>query len=151
MATSYISLQNQVTLGDNFNNLHVTFARPITIFRDENQVIINTPSVDDNFLYPGAPNNSFVSGVTVSGIFLARIKYPEKQQLNFFAATKEQVNVQKSDGLVRIKLDPTGATYLQGAQRIRLDGDLFSIDSSPQPHGLVSINQFYTFFLKRDD
>jgi hypothetical protein len=155
MALPFISLSDQAIIGEPFNNLHATFARPITIFRDENQVIINTPSPNDNFLFPGAPNNSFISGVQVSGIFLARIKYPEKQALNFFSTSvgtsQDQINIRKEDGLVRIKLDPTGATYLQGAQRVILDGDLFTIDTSKQPHGLVSIIQFYTFYLKRDN
>jgi len=155
VAFSLISQADQVFFGDNFNNLHATFARPISIFRDENQVIINNPSPNDNFLYPTAPTTSFVSGVQVSGIFPARIKYPEKQTLTYFytsrGSTEDQIVPRKMDGLVRIKLDPTGASYLEGAQRVMLDGALFQIDTSPQPHGLVSNIQFYTFYLKRDN
>lgn len=155
MADSLISLANQAILGAPFNNLHATFARPIVIFRDENQVIMTTPSPNDNFLFPGAPNNSFVSGVTTSGIFLARIKYPENQPLDFFyssqGTSEDQNSTRKTDGLVRIKLDPTGSTYLEGAQRVKLDGDLFSLERGKQPHGLVSQIQFYTYFLKRDN
>lgn len=141
-------------MGDLFNDLHATFARPIAIMRDAQQVVTVT-SLSNNFLFPDAPVNSvFAPGLQVSGVFPARIKYPEQQKRDFFytsrGSTEDQINLRKEDGLVRIKLDPTGASYLQGAQRVVLDGDLFILEGGKQPHGIVSNIQFYTFYLKRD-
>lgn len=154
MANLFISSADQVSMGDTFNDLHATFARPISIFRDAKQVVINTSSTN-NVLFPGAPVNTYVANTQVSGVFLARIRYPDKQARDFFytsrGSSEDQINIRKSDGLVRIKLDPTGASYLNGAQRVQLDGDYFTMETDKQPHGLVSNIQFYTFYLKRDN
>lgn len=154
MATPFIQPSDQSNYGDPFNDLHVTYARPISIMRDAQQVVIAT-NASNNFLFPDAPGNDvYAPGGQVSGVFLARIRYPEKQNRDYFytsrGSTEDQINIRKDDGLVRIKLDPTGASYLQGAQRVQMDGDLFIFDTSKQPHGILSNIQFYTFYLKKD-
>lgn len=154
MATSFIPADQQYVYGDPFNDLHATFARPVSIMRDAQRVVTVT-SLSNNFLFPDAPINSvYAPGGQVSGVFLARIKYPEKQVRDFFYTSRgdaeDQNNLRKQDGLVRIKLDPTGASYIDGAQRIVLDNKLFLLETDDQPHGILSINQFYTFYLKRD-
>jgi hypothetical protein len=130
------------------NDLHATFARPISIFRQAQKIIIST-TPNHNFIWDSSPTNDIVSNVAVSGVFQARIAYNKLQNRNQFGADKgDQVNFKIFEGDVRIKLDPTGAAFLDGATRAEFDGGIFEITTSVRPHGLFVPN-FYTYFLKK--
>jgi hypothetical protein len=148
MGTSFISPQDEQTFGNQFNDLHATWARPISIFRQAQQVIIATNPAH-NFIYDTSPTNDIVANIPVSGVFQARIAYNKQQTRNQFSTDKtEQVNLKMFEGDVRIKLDPTGAAFLEGASRVQFDGSTFEIINSQRPHGLFAPN-FYTYFLKK--
>lgn len=155
--SSFINQLNKVLFADQFNVLHNTFARPISIYRNAEQIVINTNPAN-NFLFQGenVPFNDTVKDIPVSGVFNARIRYNTKQDLEMFAGLGgrkqggEQINIQQSKGVVRIKVDPTGSTYLFGANRITFDGTIFTLRSDQRPHGLF-IPNFYDFFLQKED
>lgn len=129
-----------------------TFARPLVIIRQANEVVIsNNPN--HTSIFDRTPFNSTTQVTPVTGVFMGRIGYEHEQPLGFMLGIKErqggdQVNVTQNQGIVRVKLDPSGASFINGAQRVQFDGNTFTIDSAPRPHGLFT-PQYYTFNLKR--
>lgn len=138
-----------------FNIIHDTFARPISIYRQSENIIINT-NVANNSLFYGAPFNDQVQSIAVSGIFNARVLYDKKELLGMFEPFGirklggDQINLRKEESIVRIKLDPTGASYLFDAKRVTFDGEVFTIRSSQRPHGLFTPH-FYDFWLQKEN
>jgi len=148
MGTSLISAANKTVLNNAFNDLQATFGRPITIYQSAQETVLVT-NADNNFLYQQAPMNSLTSTVIQSGVYLARVLYGKREELVPFAGGGlAQNQVRLSEGEVRIKLDPTGAAYLAGAERIQFDGNTFMVNTDPRPHGLFTPN-FKTFYLKK--
>ncbi len=150
--SSYISQADKTALSQVFYNIHDTFARPIAMYKNAQQVVIST-NPDNNAFFPGAPFNDTIQNVVQSGVFQARIKYMTREDLQFFetsAAGKgsDQNTLKIEAGMVRIKLDPTGSAYLADATRVRFDNDNFEIVTSKRPHGLFT-PQFDTYFLKK--
>jgi hypothetical protein len=133
---------------------HDTMVRPIIIYRKDNEVkIYDSPQHD--FIYNYSPTNSPTINTPVSGLFNARIQYGQKQPLDFFESIlsrkgQDQVNIRKDDGTVRLKVDISGSNFLEGAQRITLDGMIFVFDGGKRPHGLFS-PQYYTYVLKKQN
>lgn len=154
MGRSYLTSAQKDALGNQFYNLHATFERPITIYKTAQEtVVVSNP--DNNYLYAEAPFNSVTDTVLQSGIFGARIMYGKKEPLDTFQSTNSNLQggasqniVRLSEGEVRIKLDPTGATYLQGCDRINFDGTIFDVITTKRPHGLFE-PKFETFHLKK--
>lgn len=138
-----------------FNLIHDTFSRPISIYRQA-QTIVITSNPANNALFQNAPFNDQVQNVAVSGVFNARILYSKKEDLQMFTPFGirklggDQVNLQNEQGQVRIKLDPTGASYLFDAKRVEFDGDIFTIRTSKRPHGLFT-PYFYDFILQKEN
>lgn len=152
MGTSYLSDSEKNEMGDEFYNLHATFGRPIVMYKMAKQVVINT-NPGHNFLFENAPTNDTIQDVIQSGVFLARILYGKKQNLDPFSTPtigggSDQSNIRLDEGDIRIKLDPTGASYIQDAERIIIDGNICQVNTSPRPHGLFD-PKFQTFVLKR--
>lgn len=146
------SSSEKIELSNPFNDIHDTFSRPIYIYKVADQVVIyNNPN--HNFIWDAAPENSETQTTVVSGQFDARIKYgTEQKKDNFSSETRNNAEEQNTSelelGMVRIKLDPSGAEFLIGAKRIKFDDEIFEIKTSKRPHGLFT-TQFYTFFLKK--
>jgi hypothetical protein len=140
---------------DQFNKIHDTFARPIYIFRENNSIVINSNPGNNNF-FQNAPFNDTVITTAVSGMFNARILYSKREDLEMFEPFGirklggDQVNIQKEAGAVRIKLDPTGASYLFDAKRVTFDGEVFTIRASKRPHGLFT-PKFFDFYLQKEN
>ena len=150
MATSYLSDAQKTALNDQFNNLHATFARPITIWKTAQQIIIST-NPDNNTIFGGAPDNNEVLVVQQSGVFMARVLYGKRQEPSTFNSTNSaQNNLWLQEGEVRIRLDPTGAAFLEGAKNVTLDGFVCEVVPNKRPHGLFNPN-FYDFFVKKEN
>lgn len=152
MSYSYLTVEQKNTLNNEFNNLHKTFGRPITIYKTALETVVAT-NPDTNVLFQNAPFNSTTNKVVQSGVYLARILYGKKEPLNPFnsaqrSAGGDQNMIRLEEGEVRIKLDPTGAAFFAGCQRITFDGTIFDVETSKRPHGLFDPN-FETFFLKK--
>ena len=147
-----LSSSDKLELGNVFNDLHDTFARPITIFRQNEQIVIAN-SLDNNYIWDQAPNNTTTQTVIVSGVFNARILYADDQKLDQFKSisrngSEDQILSSLEAGDVRIKLDPTGHAFISNAKRAVFDGFTFDIKTSPRPHGLFT-PQFFTYILKK--
>lgn len=153
MGTSYLSDAVKQTLSNEFNNLHATFGRYITIWKTAQETIVAT-NPDNNYMFAGAPFNSETVVVQQSGVFLARVLYGKKQtQMPFSTAqwrnSAEQNNIFLDEGEVRLKLDPTGSAFLQGAKKVTFDGSVFEVVTTKRPHSLVGEPNFFDFFLRK--
>lgn len=153
MGTSYVPESVQQWSRDQFNNLHATYARPITIYRTAVETVVLTNPAN-NYLYQQAPDNSVVNRVIQSGVVDARILYGKKQSLEQFSSaarnnSAEQNQIRLEDGEVRLKLDPTGAALLMGCERIQFDGTTFDDISSKRPHAVFGEPNFFDFYLKK--
>lgn len=155
--SSLISSGAKVLYESQFNLVHDTFSRPISIYRQSEKIIISTNAGNNSF-FSNAPFNDQVQNVAVSGVFNARILYSKMENLGMFEPFGirklggDQVNLRKEEGMVRIKLDPTGASYLFDAQRVTFDGTVFSIRTSQRPHGLfANPPKFYDFYLQKEN
>ncbi len=148
MGSSLIPAADKLSLNNVFNDVHSTFGRPITIYQSAQEVVLVT-NPDNNFLYQQAPMNSLTSTVIQSGVYLARVLHGKRENLVPFAGGGlAQNQIRLAEGEVRIKLDPTGASYLAGAERFQLDDTMFNIDTTPRPHGLFDPN-FKTYYGKK--
>lgn len=153
MGTSYLSDAVKTQLSDEFNNLHATFGRNITIWKTATQTIVSTDPAN-NYMFAGAPGNSETVTVQNSGVFLARILYGKKQDMSMFNTVQwrnsaEQNNLWLQEGEMRIKLDPTGAAFLAGCEKVTVDGTTFEVVTSKRPHSLVGTPNFFDFMLRK--
>jgi hypothetical protein len=149
--SSFISDSDKRSLGNVFYSIHDTFARPVSIFRTAQQIVI-VPNASHNYLFEAAPFNDITEPGLVSGVFNARIRYPSTQKQEQFQVSyqgkDQQVNIQKEDGSVRIIVDVTGRNFLFDAKRVRFDNAIWSVESSDRPEGLFSPD-FYGFMLTK--
>lgn len=148
--SSLISDADKTDLGDVFYQIHDTWKRDIVIYKTAQQVIVNTNPAN-NILFPGAPFNDQVENVIQSGVFGARVQWNPKQDFRLFSHIQGgdvQTTLKILEGAVRIKLDATGAQYMQESTRYIVDGKEMEILLTDQPHGLFNPS-FYNFYLKR--
>lgn len=151
MGQSLFTDEEKAELSAPFDDIHATWARDITIWKTSTQVVISTDP-NYNFFQPNPQENS-IQEVPVSGVFSARIKYPQNQDFVLPKSlqsnkSEDQLNFNFQDGRVRIKLDPTGSAFIQGAKKVTFDGTIFEITSDKRPHGLF-YNQFDDYFLTK--
>ena len=106
------------------DDIHDTFARPITVISEPNKTIILTSK---NPLY-GAPfDSSEVDFTPSSTVINARILYGRPQNEGFADGTKyNDVTVDVPAGWVRIKIAASDYDVLRLAKRVTLDGLDFS-------------------------
>ena len=78
---SLISDGDKTAIGNVFNDIHDTFARPVTVFQKKNEIFVATNSTY-NALY-GRLNNEQTSRPTVTQTtVMARIQYNQDQKEN---------------------------------------------------------------------
>ena len=133
-------------------DIHDTFARPITVYKNSQKIVIFS-NPEHNFIFDSGPNQTTTEDVIVSGVFYARILYKPDQKDDMFrggdgSLRQDQLFQEKPKGEVRLKLDPTGAAFLNQATRVEFDGTIFNITADQRPHGLFT-PKFYNFYLTR--
>lgn len=146
--SSLLSDCNKAALQNVFYDIHDTFARPIVAFKTVTRVTVST-NPNYNPFYDAPAVNDVTQNITQSGIFYARIKYNAEEELNLIqGGPPSQVIAAEEDGVVRLKVDVTGAAYFFDTERVTFDDELFEVVTSKRPHGLFTPN-FYTFYLKK--
>jgi hypothetical protein len=136
-----------------FNDLHDTFAYPIYIFKQRDELVI-TDNPNHSYVWDNAPTNTQTTSTLVSGTFNARILYGKTQEKNFVSTRQsdrgeDQIGAETFGGDVRLKLDPTGAAFIADAQMVRFNNDLFTVSTETRHHGLFGPNKWQTFYLKK--
>jgi hypothetical protein len=139
-------LMDRVSL--KFADLHDTFSREITVYKNAKRVAIaSSPSFNAIYGNSGATNTSEYQ--TVSATFSARIYYLKMDEeffQNSSAGTDSQNKIIMPNGSVKIVVDPRGYLFIREARKVEFDGITFSIRSDGNPIGLFS-NQYYEFLL----
>ena len=129
-------------------DLHDTFSREITVYKNAKRVAIAS-SASFNAIYgtSGATNTSQYQ--TVSQTFSARIYYVKMDEeflSNSSSDSDSQNKIIMPNGSVKIVVDSQGYLFIKEARKVEFDGISFSIRSDGNPIGLFS-NQYYEFFL----
>lgn len=150
MATSLLSSSEKTALNAVIADVHETFARDITVFKDASKVVIIT---DPNFnpLYNTAGQTTSYINTPIYQTFKARILYNNDFQKQYWSEGQlnTQIKLEAVVGSVRLKITAEDYEYIKDAKRIDLDGKRFVLNSAFRGHGLFD-NQFYTLYLKPD-
>jgi hypothetical protein len=129
-------------IGQILDNVHETFGRTITAYKDaENTVVATTPSY--NAIY-GVDAN--ITKTTVSSSFTVRIKYIKKDEEQILTDSRvdSQLKISLPAGSVRIKVGTIGFNFLKDSKRIDLDGRRYLIINDSFPFS----PEYHTFYLK---
>jgi hypothetical protein len=150
MATSLLTAAEKSALNAVIADVHETFAREITVYKDASKVVIIT---DPNFnpLYNTAGQTTSVINTPVYKTFKARILYEDdfKKQYWSEGQLNTQIKLEAVVGSVRLKITAEDYEYIKDARRVDLDGKRFVLNSSFRGHGLFD-SQYYTLYLKPD-
>lgn len=123
--------------------VHDTFMRPVVYFQRPEETIVYS-NQHHNFLFGDAPTSSEVATTVNSGEFNARIQWGAKQELY----GNQSLSLLLEEGQVRVKVDATGRSILEDAERIVIDDIPCKRVTSARPHGLFT-PKYYTFTLER--
>lgn len=152
MGTSLLSSSEKEQLNAIISDVHATFARPITVYKEASQVVIVT---DPNFnpIYDTAGQTTSIVNTPVYHTFNVRIQYNHDITKDYWSeATSNvdfnaQLKIPLVVGMVRIKMEAADYDYIKDAKRFDIDGRRFTLNSSFRGHGLFD-NQYYTILLK---
>ena len=150
MATNLISASQRVALNATMEDIHETFAREITVFKEASQIVIITdPSF--NPLYNTAGQTTSYVNTPVYKTFKVRIQYNDDIGKKYWSESglASQIKLEAVVGSVRIKIKAEDYEYIKDGRRFDVDGKRFVLNSTFKPHGLFD-NQFYTLYLKPD-
>jgi hypothetical protein len=150
MGTSLLSASEKSQLNAAFDDIHETFAREITVYKEASQIVIIT---DPNFnpLYNTAGQTTSYVNTPIYRTFKARIFYNDDFTKDYWTESKVegQFKMQTVTGSVRIKMRAEDYDFIKEGIRFDIDGKRFVLISSLRPHGLIGV-QYYTIYLKPD-
>jgi len=151
MAQSLITSSEKAALESVMDDVHETFAREITVFKESSRVVIITnPNFNPLYDTGGGTTQSIIN-TPVSKTFKARIQYQNDIDKQYWdeAGIDTQFKIERVKGRVRLKIRAEDYAWIQDGKRFDFDGKRFVLDSSFKGHGLFD-NNFYTLFLKPD-
>ena len=150
MATSLLSASEKEQLNQVIDDVHETFARTITVYKEASEVVIIT---DPNFnpLYNTAGQTTSYVNTPVYKTFKVRIQYNDDIGKKYWSESglASQIKLEAVVGSVRIKIRAEDYDYIKDGRRFDVDGKRYVLNSTFRPHGLFD-NQFYTMYLKPD-
>lgn len=150
MATSLLSSSEKEALELVMDDIHETFAREVTVFKEASHVVVITdPSF--NPLYRTAGQTTSIINTPISRTFKARIKYEDDIGKRYWneGALNSQVALEATIGTVRLKISAQDYDFIQDAKRFDVDGKRYLLISTFKPHGLFN-TKYYTLYLKPD-
>lgn len=136
------------------SNLVDTFGTPISMYKTSEELLI---SQDPNYIFTldSQQQSTQVSYVTVSGTFIARIKYLDKEDMARIFSTKNrqlegntQLRLDQSNPIVRLKLGQDAYDFIDDFQRAQFDNNTWTILRAIRWHGLFTRN-YYTIYLQQ--
>ncbi len=134
-------------------DIHDTFARTITIFKTEKEVLVATNPVFEstyNALYNKLKNAPTTRKTVSKYTSKARVQYRPLQDEEDEGSIGAQVNVQFGVGELRLKLTATAYADLKFATKIEIDGILWRIVTDASRAGLFT-PQYFVLYLERDE
>ena len=134
-------------------DVHDTFARDITIYKNKKEVFVATNPVFKstyNALYNKLKNSPTTRNTVSKYTVKARIQYRPIQDKEDEGGIGAQVNVQWGVGELRLKLTETAYSDFRFATKIEIDGVIWRIVTDASRAGLFS-PQYYVLYLERDE
>ena len=141
---SLVSDSEKLLLSSEFNDLHDTFSRLVTVYKTPERVVISTDS-NYNFLYNDQEAIE-VSYVPISGQFDCRIEWQDPSKLMGWPEIREEIR----GNLCRVKAKRAFVDFISDAEKIEIDGRPVQSMGVNRPHGLFNID-FYTLFFKESE
>lgn len=151
---SLISQSLQDLVNAKFVDLHDTFKKQITVYKNAKRIAIASSPQFNSIYGTSGPTNTFTTE-EVSQTFDARIYYLTMNEAFLSVgqsqseATQSQAKIVVPNGSIKIVVDPAAYEYIKEARKVEFDGRRFSIKSDGIPIGLFE-NQYYEFFLTPD-
>ena len=146
---SLLSDAEKINVANVFDDIHDTFARPVTIFQKQNEIFVATNNTY-NALYSRIKNQQTTRTKVTQTTVQARILYSQNQKEIDVPRTQAQINVPLAEGSVRVKIEKAGYDLFKKATNIEIDGDAFRIVSDASKVGPFIV-KFYTLYLRRAD
>lgn len=148
MATPLISESQKNTIKAIIDDIHETFARNITVFKEGKTVSISASSEFNGIYGRTGGGQKSVTKTIESVTIKARIKYINAKELGFTdPSLGSQMDFKLMDGEVRITVDNAGFELLKDATRCEFEGRRYTIESKGNPTGIFG-PQYYHFYLK---
>jgi hypothetical protein len=141
---SLVSNTEKLALGNEFNNIHDTFAREVVAWKTPDRIVISSDS-NYNFLYNDQESIE-VAYIPVSGTFDCRIQWQDPSKMMGWSDIREEIR----GNLCRIKAKKDFVDFITDVEKIEIDGRPVQAIGTNRPHGLFNID-FYTLFFKESE
>lgn len=155
MATSYLNATQKRAISSIIDNVHLTFARPITAYKNGERVSLASNPEYNAFYKTQSSNESFSE---VSLEINARIRYVKADEELFVfkdgsAASGNQDKIALPAGSVKIKVNREGYEFIKDAKRIELDGNRYAIVSNARQIAMFGpdYSPYYEYILTPTD
>lgn len=145
---SLISESRQKSVEAVFKNLHDTFVKEITVYKNAQGVCISSSPAYNSIYGDKGPNQS-IRYDTVSKVFQARIYFVKLEKE--FLYDNQGVDSSNNklilpQGFVKIIVEEEAYLFIKESRKLEFDGATYSIRSAGSPEGLFN-NIFYEFHL----
>ena len=147
---SLLTDAEKTSINSALGDLHDTFARDIYVYVSE---VSSTPPAELNYnpLYGRTVDTSEISSEQKLSkhTFKARVYYQNRQSEDLVDANA-QLNLEASEGKIRIKVKSDAYEKIKICSRIEVDNDLYIVDGDAKMIGPFDA-QFYSIYLKREN
>tara|TARA_B110000483_G_scaffold165381_1_gene195764 strand:+ start:631 stop:1110 length:480 start_codon:yes stop_codon:yes gene_type:complete len=148
MATSLISDSQKTSIKSIIDDIHETFARNITVYKDGVKVLIASSQEYNGIYGKTYSGESSTSTTSESHIVKARIKYINANEQSLSdGQINSEFGIKVIDGSVRITVDASGFNILKEAKRCEFEGGKYEIATKGNPTGIFG-PQYYHFYLQ---
>ena len=142
------------TCNDAMDDLHDTFARDVTVYKDAVVTVKSysatiNPSQSYNTIYGNAGAATPITYTPQSSTVSARILYGKNYTTDFFSASQSdsQLKIFLPEGEVRMIIKASDYSTVSEAKRIQFDSQKFVINSAFRAQGVFGV-KIYTIYLK---
>ena len=141
-----LSDAEKASLSADYNLVAETFLTPLVIYKEAQVIVLSTNPNYNRFGSLSQSDTDLPVNNPLRFIVSGRVEYGSSQKYPFLKVGSEdnQLNLRESDGLVRVKVDLSGYALLKDAKQIEIDNFIFTVASTPRPHGLFN-TKYYTF------
>jgi hypothetical protein len=148
MATSLISDSQKTAIKSILDDIHETFARNITVYKDGVKILIASSQEYNGIYGKTYSGESSTSTTSESHTVKARIKYINANEESMSdGQINSQFGIEVIDGSVRITVDASGFNILKEAKRCEFEGGKYKIVTKGNPTGIFG-PQYYHFYLQ---
>lgn len=149
MATSYLTQGQKDTVDNLIQNVHATFAIPVTVIKINKKTSLSS-NPNYNSIYRQGQTN--VVETEESREIQARVRYIKMGEEIFnesdgSSQTSVQSRIIMPAGSIRMKVDESGHTYMQDCKRVEISGKRYILFHGPRPIGFFDKQAFWEYFL----